>query len=101
MFLKTIDTISLHIPRSYFHLSKNHHDQHRANNELCNEIFLLPATKPREVKGACYPAIILKYFPVSPNENEKVRCVCGGGGDSTAEKIGTDHYKSSVKTIIQ
>ena len=58
--------------------------------------FVLPVTKPRDVKGACHPTIILVYSSVYPNENEGVRCVCvcvgGGGGEGvtlTAEKIGT------------
>ena len=38
---------------------KNHHNHYGSNNRLCNKIFLLPATKPREVKIACHPAFLL------------------------------------------
>ena len=45
-----------------FHDTVFNNNHHRANKRIDNAIFLLPATKPREFKGACHPTIILGYY---------------------------------------
>ena len=52
---------------------KNNHNHHRAKNGICNKMFILPDTKPREFKRDFHPANLQGYSSVCPNENEGLR----------------------------
>ena len=76
-FCSTIDIISLHNHRYYFHwLKKNH----RENNRLHNTTFILSATEPREDEEACHTSMILADYSVWTNENEEGMCRGGQRG---------------------
>ena len=51
MIFNKIDIISLHNLSYSFNLIKKLQNHHGAKNRLSNAIFLIPNTKPRDVKG--------------------------------------------------
>ena len=90
-FLKTIDSISLNKPRSYFHLPKNNLNHHGANNRTHNAFFLLHEKNQGRSREtfilACFWDI-LHYSPIKIKEAG----VCRGweGSSPMAETTGTD-----------